>query len=579
MRPRLSSDIKRDSQRGLRPQATEDPIELSVIVAAEHWSAELQRTLRALTAQSWPGCELIVAAYGRAARVTPRELPTSETLPIRVVHSTETGKAMAINAAVEQAVGEICLFLDDDLIAEEGLLTRHCQAHQHKPARLVFGRSILLTQEAGLAHHVAEMHKARRAALNDGKRAPHITDCSGVSVSIRRSLILGDQGFSADLPGGELIELVYRLWRHGSELVYLDDAVTQRPYRRGDRAVAAELARSGIADVALYRRDPAILPHLRLGAFGQSPTTLRELVLRRWLLSLGIPHGSLLALGPAARRRAAAWYHFVEGYCYWYGVRAALREPDTLRRLMYGPVVLMYHAIGSAGEPAGTFIVPARRFARQMAWLKWRRYAVIRMDRWLEMRRRFELPPARAIVITFDDGYYDNFAAAFPILRRYAMPATIFLVSRLLGAVNRWDQEGELTGRRLLGADELRALSSGGIQFGAHTRTHASLTSVSRSSAEQEISGSRLDLELALGQPISLFAYPYGHLTDSVEDLVRQAGYSGAVCSHSGINDPVVTGHALRRIEVRGSDSWLDFVLNVWFGSRRALTRLWRTGT
>ena len=201
-----------------------------------------------------------------------------------------------------------------------------------------------------------------------------------------------------------------------------------------------------------------------------------------------------------------------------------------------------------------------------MAWLKRLRYHVLSLEDYLRYRAEDRLPPARSVVITADDGYVDNYAVAYPILRRYGFPATIFLVSGSVGDANRWDEPGLLRDRALMSWTEIQEMLRGGVTFGAHTRTHPMLTAVTPDRARAEIAGSRAELEQALGQPIQLFSYPHGKYDATARSIVEQVGYSGACSTRAGMNSPATSKFELRRTEVRGTDSLVRFALALWLG-------------
>jgi peptidoglycan/xylan/chitin deacetylase (PgdA/CDA1 family) len=232
----------------------------------------------------------------------------------------------------------------------------------------------------------------------------------------------------------------------------------------------------------------------------------------------------------------------------------------------------MYHAVGAEGEAPGCYIVPIARFRRQLGWLAWRGYRVIGLDELLAFRRRHELPPARSVIITFDDGYADNRALALAALQERGFRATFFLVSGRIGGRNAWDADGELAGRRMLTWDDVRALLDADMEVGAHTRTHVALPEVTDGDRATEVGGSKRELETAIGRPVRTFAYPYGRLDPASTDAVAASGFEGACCSRSGVNDPAVPALLLRRVEVQGVDSLARFALAThrgWHSPRR----------
>jgi peptidoglycan/xylan/chitin deacetylase (PgdA/CDA1 family) len=318
--------------------------------------------------------------------------------------------------------------------------------------------------------------------------------------------------------------------------------------------------------MVLYERHPALLPHLRLGGAGELPR--RWIALRRVALALRLPPRLLALVARVAPTEAFAgrWLSFLYSYCYGRGVRDTVDE-ETWRRLQRGTAILMYHAVGRGDEAASRWVLPKKRFERQLAWLRRRRYAVISLDEFVRALLEHRLPPAKSVVLTFDDGFADAAEVALPALERYSFPATVFMVSAA-GAIADWDRAGETVGRALLSPADAGRLN-GRLSFGAHSRTHTSLLGLDPSELEREVAGSRSDLEAVLGVPVRLFAYPYGERSPEVERLAAAAGYLAACGTDPGRNRPSCDLFALKRLEVRGTDSLLRFALTLWLGGRR----------
>lgn len=325
--------------------------------------------------------------------------------------------------------------------------------------------------------------------------------------------------------------------------------------------------RAGADDVATWRTDPTALERLPLGEFEEGP--LLQVVARRLLLALRLPLPILaLFLG-----RRESMRRVLELTSYWRGVRRALRDRDTWRQLTQGTTILMYHAIGADGERASRLILPRRRFERQMRSLA-RRRRVLALDELVALHRTHRLPPPRSVVITFDDGYQDARVLAAPVLARLRLPATLFLVSTLVGEGKVWAGDGELAGRPLVSWEDVDELRASGFELGAHTRTHPILTELPPKKLDAEIAGSRADLAERLGAPPSAFAYPKGKWNLAAAEATRRAGLSSALTVSAGRNGPATPLHALRRTEIRGTDSRLRFTLGVAFGDTRILQRL-----
>jgi peptidoglycan/xylan/chitin deacetylase (PgdA/CDA1 family) len=301
-----------------------------------------------------------------------------------------------------------------------------------------------------------------------------------------------------------------------------------------------------------------------LGDFGAGGPG--DAALRRVLHGMHAPAALFL---PAARlasgRRAARVADIAERYAYWRGARRAL-DQDTWRRLTHGTAILMYHALGRPNEPAGRFVVPATRFERQLAWLARRGRPVIQLDELVAAREEDRLPPAGAVVLTFDDGYVDNLDVAAPILRRFGVPATVFVVSSRVGEKADWDGAGELSARPLLSWEELAELQRSEVSIGAHTRTHRRLWELSEDEVNDEIEGSRAELTDELSRPVRAFAYPFGRVIEAAAAAVAKAGFESACGIGRGLNHPGVPPLLLRRAPVDGDASMLRFALAVRFG-------------
>ena len=215
-----------------------------------------------------------------------------------------------------------------------------------------------------------------------------------------------------------------------------------------------------------------------------------------------------------------------------------------------------------------------KAFKKQMAYLKRAGYRVIEIDDLINSIKNGTTLPEKSIAITFDDGFADNYENAFPVLQEYGFPATIFVVSRLVGRTNEWMQEEGYPKRKLLDWSKLRQMSINGVTVGSHTAAHASLTDMDKESAGHEIINSKSELEKALGKPIHFFAYPYGRFNQQVEKIVAEAGYIGACSTRSGFNSAHVSPFAMRRIEIYGTDTLWNFIWKLKFGTNEATLAL-----
>ena len=195
--------------------------------------------------------------------------------------------------------------------------------------------------------------------------------------------------------------------------------------------------------------------------------------------------------------------------------------------------VLMYHRV-LENPPAGSshgIWVSAMQFARQLISLQRRGFETITFrdhDRFLRGEARL---PRRPIILTFDDGYVDNYTIAFPLLQDFGFRAVIFAVADKDRRTNFWDRDEQQA--QLMSASQLQEVHRSGIEIGSHTVTHPRLPLVSVEEAHREVCDSKDSLEQLLGSSVLSFAYPYGALSQTVKNLVDEAGYKYAVAADS----------------------------------------------
>ncbi len=225
--------------------------------------------------------------------------------------------------------------------------------------------------------------------------------------------------------------------------------------------------------------------------------------------------------------------------------------------------VLMYHKI-SPGKKEKYRISP-ERFVSQMEYLSKKGYQTISPDDLLGFVQGGRTLPERSVLITFDDGYKDNFTYAYPTLKKYKFKATIFLVTQYIGKKNGWSDGSE----EILSWEEIEEMKGEGFSFGSHTHTHPNLLELPQDKVLSEIEDSKRILEERLGEAISFFAYPYGKFNSEIKEIVKEAGYLGAFSTLPGKNGIDEDPFLLRRILIRGYDTKLHFTLNLKLGRSR----------
>jgi peptidoglycan/xylan/chitin deacetylase (PgdA/CDA1 family) len=230
-------------------------------------------------------------------------------------------------------------------------------------------------------------------------------------------------------------------------------------------------------------------------------------------------------------------------------------------------IILAYHRVLPAKEAIarGVLAVTETEFEKQLQLLVSKGYKCFTLKEYFANYAELKTKE-KSFVITFDDGYMDNYAFAFKVLKKLDLRATIFLTADYLESDrNLFFEKGEPSYciteyDRLLNKEEILEMSEYGIEFGSHTLSHPHLTQISNDEAEKEIKNSKKVLEAYLGQDVVSFCYPYGNINERVVELVKEAGYKVGVVTtaSSGIPKGPFT---LRRTGVYLSDSIDKFKL------------------
>jgi peptidoglycan/xylan/chitin deacetylase (PgdA/CDA1 family) len=185
----------------------------------------------------------------------------------------------------------------------------------------------------------------------------------------------------------------------------------------------------------------------------------------------------------------------------------------------------MYHSIVDGSDDP--YAVSVGAFREQIRWLSEHGFEVVPLStlvRSIQTRSYGNL--RKKVVITFDDGYKDFLDNALPILLVNGAPATVFLVTDLLGGSPAWNESG--AHERLMSEDEVRCIKAQGISLGSHTATHANLPLLNHEDLRRQLTDSRDTLNF-LGESFYAFAYPWGQWSNQAVEAVKATGYECAV--------------------------------------------------
>ncbi len=159
------------------------------------------------------------------------------------------------------------------------------------------------------------------------------------------------------------------------------------------------------------------------------------------------------------------------------------------------------------------------------------------------------------VVITFDDGFKDNYTHASPVLQKLGFTATIFLATGFIG-----NKRGKFKGKDIVNWSEVKELSRSGIRFGSHTVTHPQLRSLDKEKILYEIQCSKEDLEGKLGMPVTAFSYPYkfpeedSAFMDWLESILLKYRYKCGVSTRLGTTTVKDSQFFMKRLPVNSDD-------------------------
>jgi peptidoglycan/xylan/chitin deacetylase (PgdA/CDA1 family) len=169
--------------------------------------------------------------------------------------------------------------------------------------------------------------------------------------------------------------------------------------------------------------------------------------------------------------------------------------------------ILMYHSISSSSGPTS---ISASTFKAQMETLYELGFSVIPFCSFNAWHAGEAILPERSVVLTFDDGFADFAESAFPILKTYNYPATVFLPTGKIGQTEDWPGTDSGQARPLMSWSQVIDLADENVDFGGHSVNHADLTKLSKAELEREVRECRDEIERRLDRTPTSFAPPYG---------------------------------------------------------------------
>lgn len=200
--------------------------------------------------------------------------------------------------------------------------------------------------------------------------------------------------------------------------------------------------------------------------------------------------------------------------------------------------VLMYHKVTDAPiDSRHRIFVTKDKFKKHLKFFKYRGLTSITFKDYLAFangERPISEFPKKPFILTFDDGYENNYTNMLPLTQKYGFKGVLFLLGDFSVTNNNWDIGETPVVNRLMSTKQKKEFVDSGWEIGAHTLSHCDLTNIPEEQARYEIEMSKISLEENLQTNIISFAYPYGKYNDSTITMVKKSGFEFAVATDTG---------------------------------------------
>lgn len=202
--------------------------------------------------------------------------------------------------------------------------------------------------------------------------------------------------------------------------------------------------------------------------------------------------------------------------------------------------VLMYHSIDF--EKGNELRVPKEKFREQMKFLKDNGYTTLSLDELYEFFQNNKPIPSKSVVITFDDGYVDNYLNAYPVLKEFGFKATIFVITSTID-----------NNKACLNSDQLKEMQKNGIDIESHTVNHEELNKISYTKQIDTLKSSKYAIENLLNKKVYYIAYPVGLWNNDTIEALKQAGYRMAFTTKNSWSNKENGMSTLNRVRISAS--------------------------
>ncbi|GER93561.1 xylanase [hot springs metagenome] len=240
--------------------------------------------------------------------------------------------------------------------------------------------------------------------------------------------------------------------------------------------------------------------------------------------------------------------------------------------------VLMYHHINP--HKGDMVTVTPEVFEGQMEFLHKSRYRTLKIDDLLDVINGKLIIKEKSVVVTFDDGWLDNYVYAYPVLKRYKINAAIFLITDRVEMASNIvrSQESKIKGqeitipahsesKNLIANGQSHKVSinwdmakemqdSGLVEFYSHTKSHAKCDRLSEKELWEELHESKKIIEEKLSKPCPYLCWPYGKHNEIAVQIAKDIGYKAIFTTRHGVVEKNPNPFSIKRIVVKDNIAW-----------------------
>lgn len=219
--------------------------------------------------------------------------------------------------------------------------------------------------------------------------------------------------------------------------------------------------------------------------------------------------------------------------------------------------ILVYHSICSGNDGDDEWTIPVSLFDSHMNHLSKKGFNVLTVDEIVKILKEKRLLPPKAVCITFDDGFRNNYTQAYPILMKYGFKATFYLATSFI-AQDTFPWLSRSGDNRPLKWEDVSIMVDSGMMFGSHTHTHSQINCLSKTEIQNDIVSSFRYLKDNLPVVSKTFVCPFGSTRKTqklLKSILKKCGYDAAFLGKFGAAHSKSDFFNLPRITIYGDDS------------------------